>query len=73
MTNNRGNTDDKDSNYSQLYETPWKNPVFPLLVIQSPPQTHHNCPHFLHLKNNIYVLKLEVKASIQKNVLNQEQ
>ena len=46
--------------------------ILPLLVIQSPPQPHHDCPHYIHLENNIYVFKLRVNVPMHHNALNQE-
>ena len=72
-TNHRGNKYGKDNDDSQSYETPrGKDSVFPLLVIQSPPQPNHNHPHCLYPEKNIYVFKLKGKVTIQNNVLNQD-
>ena len=71
-TNHHGNTDGKDNDDSQSYETPRKKVfVLPLLVIKSPPQSHHNRTYCPHLENNIYVIKLRGKLPIHNNVLNQ--
>ena len=46
--------------------------VLCLLVIQSPQQPQNNNLYFIYLGNNIYVLKLNGKVPMQKNVINQE-
>ena len=53
----RCNTDSKNNDDLRSYEIPQKNGVPTLLVIKSPPQSYHNRPHCLLLKNIIYVSK----------------
>ena len=49
-TNHSGNTYIKYNDDSQSNDTPWKkNDVIPILVVQSPPQSHPNFPRYLHL------------------------
>ena len=57
MTNHHCNMNIKTKDDSQSYEIPQKNGVPTLLVIKSPPQSYHNRPHCLLLKNIIYVSK----------------
>ena len=65
ITDNHNITDGKDNDNSQSYETTWKIiSVITLLVKKSPPQTHHDNPHCIHLENNIYALKLKGQVTM---------
>ena len=53
-TNHDGNTDGKNNDALQSYETPCRGiPFFLFLVIQLPAQPHHNLPNCLDSEKNI--------------------
>ena len=72
IINHHCNMYSKNNDDSQSYETPQKKVVPNILVIQYPPQPHHDLPQWLHLENNTYVFKWKGKVPMQHNVLNQE-